>query len=390
LSQVRSLSPGSPATLNIARFVRRPTVAGLCSLLLGDEKGQEPSAVSTKHLMNGHAMSDDEFMHEEVKRFTEACLVPSVINMQVRAFWRYIVYTRTTSRVLLTGSTGFLGAFLLREFLLHTESQLFVLVRLSGEGGSGEAGPRNTKEREAALRARVLGNLEKYVMPEGHSDERLAFERLFDTRVHILEGDVSLMKLGLPNEEYQFLCMNIDVVVHAAAKVNLLLPYEGLQNANVRGTAHVIEFAQNGKIKALHYVSTDGVFPEAGDKPASGPSSWHFEEDAEDPPPPGELKSGYGQTKWVAEQLVKAASKAGLPAAVYRLGNLSGPLPGQGSGREGVWNTLDANLHFWAACIRVQAVPELSPGAAGQLRLEMTPVDFVARSSSQISAPSTS
>ena len=53
-----------------------------------------------------------------------------------------------------------------------------------------------------------------------------------------------------------------DVVIHAAAMVNLIYPYEALVAPNVRGTANVVQFAQEGKVKMLHYISTNGVFPE--------------------------------------------------------------------------------------------------------------------------------
>lgn len=45
------------------------------------------------------------------------------IDMQLRAFWRSIQYGNRwyTGRVLLTGATGFLGAFILRDLLINTK-----------------------------------------------------------------------------------------------------------------------------------------------------------------------------------------------------------------------------------------------------------------------------
>ena len=54
----------------------------------------------------------------------------------------------------------------------------------------------------------------------------------------------------------------IDYIVHAAAYVNLLYPYEALKGTNVTGTRNILLFARSGKIKPLHYVSTNSVFPD--------------------------------------------------------------------------------------------------------------------------------
>jgi len=53
------------------------------------------------------------------------------MDMQLRAFWRmFSIYNERRfekGRVLLTGATGFLGAFLLRELLTQTKVCLMVL-----------------------------------------------------------------------------------------------------------------------------------------------------------------------------------------------------------------------------------------------------------------------
>jgi thioester reductase-like protein len=43
--------------------------------------------------------------------------------------------------------------------------------------------------------------------------------------------------------------------------VNLVYPYEALRSANVVATRNIIDFCVAGKIKHLHYVSTDAVVP---------------------------------------------------------------------------------------------------------------------------------
>jgi thioester reductase-like protein len=60
--------------------------------------------------------------------------------------------------------------------------------------------------------------------------------------------------------------------------------------------------------------STDAVFPE-GLQDCS--------EDANMMTYADKLRSGYAQTKWVAEQLVLRAHDKGLPAAIYRYWSLT-------------------------------------------------------------------
>ena len=49
--------------------------------------------------------------------------VVASMDISLRAFWRSMRFTERwkTARVLLTGATGFLGAFILRDLLLNTE-----------------------------------------------------------------------------------------------------------------------------------------------------------------------------------------------------------------------------------------------------------------------------
>ena len=86
---------------------------------------------------------------------------------------------------------------------------------------------------------------------------------------------------------------------------------QALHGPNVLGTQNVIKFACNSKIKPLHYVSTDAVFPHGLDA---------CREDADMAQYADALEDGYSQSKWVAEQLVRKAMDRGLPAAIYRLG----------------------------------------------------------------------
>ena len=57
------------------------------------------------------------------------------------------------------------------------------------------------------------------------------------------------------------LLYEVDIIIHSAAQVNLIYPYAALRRTNVFGTVNMIKLAATAKIKPLHYLSTNAVFP---------------------------------------------------------------------------------------------------------------------------------
>ncbi|KAH3843031.1 hypothetical protein DPMN_116538, partial [Dreissena polymorpha] len=273
------------------------------------------------------------------------------IDMQLRAFWRIFAFYNERrfekGRVLLTGSTGFLGAFLLKELLRKTKMFVFCLCR-----ELPDADPA-TRLRRSLENVGILATEGQTGTPD-----QLNMEQLYKKRVKAMKGDVALINLGLPDEDYAYLCSDIDLVIHAAASVNLVYPYNALEGPNVNGTANVIKFACSGKVKPIHYISTDAVFPGGLTGCSEGDDALGHAD---------ELTDGYSQSKWVAEQLIRRAAQRGIPATIYRLGNMSGD-------REAAfWNPQDFTLLMLQACVKVSASPDVVWG------MEMTPVDFAAQ-----------
>ncbi len=83
----------------------------------------------------------------------------------------------------------------------------------------------------------------------------------FETRVSVIKADMSLEQLGVDEETYNMLLLEVDIIIHTAAQVNLVYPYAALRRANVFGTQNLIKLAESAKIKPLHYVSTNAVYP---------------------------------------------------------------------------------------------------------------------------------
>ena len=290
------------------------------------------------------------------------------ISMQIRAFWRHIDMEslNKTSRILLTGAAGFLGAFILHKLLTTSHAYVLLLVRPS------TGGPKDNMTPLEQCRERVWNNLLSYDLAVDDDKKKTGLlessqitRTTFDSRVNVLVGDTSLGGLGLDSDDHAYLAQHIDVVIHAAAQVNLMYPYSALAGANVHGTAEIVHFCTIGKVKPLHYISSNAVLP-------MGSKTEIFDEDADLSLMSNRLEGGYAQSKWVAEQLVYTAMKAGLPAVVYRCGNLAG------DSATAAWNRRDSNLQFMQACIHAGAAPVFERDNTTPLSFEMTPVDFVA------------
>ena len=242
--------------------------------------------------------------------------------------------------VLLTGATGFLGAFLLNDLLETTSAHIVCLVRFNDP----------TSDDQAAGVARLRRNL---------LDLGLWHDSIME-RIEILPGTLSRKRLGLSPEAFEELAARVQVIVHAGATVNLVYPYAALRGANVGGTREILRLACQGGA-TLQYVSTNGVLP---------PSQAGWPEDTmlEVEKVPTDLLDGYGQTKWVAEQLVVEAGRRGLPVRILRAGTISG------HSTTGAANTYDLINALIVESINLGYAPHVEGW-----RAEMTPVDFVSK-----------
>ncbi|PWN88855.1 acetyl-CoA synthetase-like protein [Acaromyces ingoldii] len=267
--------------------------------------------------------------------------------------------------VVLTGATGYLGAFLLRALHERSTATIVCLIRFA----------KVADDCRPAGIARIRANL---------VDLGLWHDGLLD-RLEVVPANLSAPLLGLSQAEFDDLGHRADVIVHGAATVNLVYPYAALRDTNVGGTREMLRLASVGGA-TFHHVSSNGALPgqaaapaataksngaaadaTAADATAAATTAWA--EDARisvDDAATG-LADGYGQTKWVAEQLVAEARARGMPATVYRLGTLSG------SSRTGAANAYDMLNALVVESLRMGCAPVIE-----SWRVEMTPVDHVA------------
>jgi amino acid adenylation domain-containing protein/thioester reductase-like protein len=240
-------------------------------------------------------------------------------------------FTADPEHVLLTGSTGFVGAFLLRELVSRTDATIHCLVRAADAATA------------AKRQQRVL---EEY----GLWTEDL------HRRLDVHPADLTQPLLGLSGAEFDRLARLSDAVYHVGAHVNAVLPYPELKAANVGGTHEALKLAARHRPSAFHHVSTIEVFGEPGsvldeNRPAGSAEA---------------LRGGYAQTKWVSEQLVLAAARRGLPALIYRLPRILGDR------QTGACQTRDLLWQVLRGCIQAGAFP-----ADVTATYDLAPVDYV-------------
>jgi thioester reductase-like protein len=237
--------------------------------------------------------------------------------------------------VLLTGATGFVGAFLCAELLASTRATVLCVVRAADETDALE---------------RLRGRLAGYGLAGGGSD-----------RLRVVVGDLARPLLGLSDDEFDRLATKVDAIYHCGAWVNFVRPYRALRATNVLGTQEILRLATRHRLKPVHHISTLAVL--AG---AMSDGSRTIREDDPLPPPIGH-DTAYSQSKWVAEGLIDIARRRGVPVSVYRAG---GVLP---DSRSGAANSEDYVTKVIQGCVQLGLAP------SREYALSVGTVDHLAR-----------
>jgi thioester reductase-like protein len=177
--------------------------------------------------------------------------------------------------------------------------------------------------------------------------------------VEVWAGDVERPELGLSPGEWRDLCGRVGLVVHGAARVHLLAPFEALRGSNVGGAEQVARVLEEGPAKVLVHISTLSVFA-ATEHPAR-----RIDEES-DPEEAVAVHGGYAQSKWLAEAWLRRRG----PHVVIRPGLLTGD---EETGRSAPSCQL---MHLLRGLAELGCVPR---GDHGALRVDVTPVDHAAR-----------
>ncbi|KAM0793799.1 hypothetical protein ACM66B_001215 [Microbotryomycetes sp. NB124-2] len=340
----KSLAVGAPLGL-VFDF---PTIRGLATELdklrdadLGLAKGGDENGASSGGA-NGAGTDDNEYSEDEarlVKQLRASYDKPRVSNDD------------EPKTVFLTGATGFLGAFILRDLIVF-RSKYVKKVICHVRAKSVEAGLARLKD-------------------SGEARSVWDDEWIKQGRVEVVVGDLEGDKLGLSQEDYDRVANEADIIVHNGALVHWIYPYAKLRAANVSATVATIELAATGRPKSLTFVSSTaaiekGHYIRLGDSIVSQGGKGVPESDSLDAAKVG-LKGGYGQTKWVSERLLMEAGRRGLAGSIVR------PSYVVGDTNTAVTNTDDFLWRLVKGCIQLGHIPDIHN------TINMVPVDHVAR-----------
>lgn len=245
----------------------------------------------------------------------------------------------------LTGATGFLGAYVLRD-LLSRPGKVTVLVR--------------AKDADAAL-----GRIQQTCQAYGIWDPS------WQSRITALVGNLESSNFGLAPDVWNQLADSIDVVIHNGALVHWVLPYSRLRAPNVESTMTALSLCAVGKAKNFGLVSSTSVldsdyYVKLSAKSLAEGGTGVLEADDMEGSRKG-LGTGYGQSKWASEYLTRQAGLKGLNACVIRPGYVTG------DPETGTTITDDFLVRLLKGCIQLGSRPDI------ENTINMVPVTHVAR-----------
>lgn len=191
--------------------------------------------------------------------------------------------------IMLTGATGYIGAYITERLLALTKSEIYLAVR----GDEPEK--------------RIKDNLSFY-FGDG-------FIEKYSDRMHYIACEITAPCFEMEKSAYKNLADNIDLVINCAGKVQHFGKYEDFNESNVESVKNLISFCREGKQKRLSHLSTTRVSEELSSEGGIVFSEYTVADTHLS-------KEFYVQTKNEAENTIFKAVKNGLNADIYRIGTV--------------------------------------------------------------------
>ncbi|KAK3656436.1 hypothetical protein LTR22_009709 [Elasticomyces elasticus] len=204
--------------------------------------------------------------------------------------------------VILTGSTGSLGNYILQELVASTQvKRVYCLNR------SSDAQDRQCLSFDA---------------------RRAPIDFM---KVRFLQSDFGKERFGLSERTYTKLLQSVDLLIHNAWAVDFNKTLESFESVHIAGVRRCVDFSIQSQHRA-HIIFVSSIASVANWSAKHSDELEVPEKMLEDHSLPS--SSGYGESKHVAGLILgKAAERSGVSSTIIRAGQLSGPSDGSS-----VWN----------------------------------------------------
>lgn len=234
--------------------------------------------------------------------------------------------TPKTETVVLTGVTGGLGAHLLSQLVRDpTVSKVWALVRASSEHAALERTLQSLSSRGISLSVEEI------------------------RKIIAVPSDLSKPDFGLGASKIVQLRSSLTLVIHSAWAVNFNISVESFEDQHIKAVPNFINLCQStthGSAARFYFcssVSSTGGTPRPGTVPETPVRDIAHVQG-----------TGYAQSKYVTEQIVRNAMKdAGANARVLRIGQLVG------DSKVGEWNTTEGIPLMIQTAVTLGALPQL-------------------------------
>ncbi|KAI1206023.1 acetyl-CoA synthetase-like protein [Annulohypoxylon truncatum] len=238
--------------------------------------------------------------------------------------------------VLLTGSTGMLGSYMLDFMVKNPSVKKIVCLNRSEDGGA-------KRQAQAA------------------KDRGLSAD--FASKTEFFHVDMSRPDFGLPQDTYDRLLAEADRVIHNAWPVNFNMPVESFE-PHIRSVRNIADFATNSaKRVAVVFISSIGTIERWDSKSGEVPEARLEDLKVAD--------GGYGRSKMIGSLVLEDVAKAGdFPAAMIRVGQIAGP-----EAEAGQWNKHEWFPSIIASSLYLGALPN---DLGIMDRVDWTPAESIA------------
>ncbi|KKZ67205.1 hypothetical protein EMCG_07103 [[Emmonsia] crescens] len=243
--------------------------------------------------------------------------------------------------VILTGSTGSLGSYLLHELLLDPAvAKVYCLNR------SEDAAARQT---------------------QSFQDKGFSSLNAFASRVEFFHAKFGDERLGLASDIYDQLLQSVDTIIHNAWKVNFNHQVEAFEYPHIEGVRRLVDLSIASTQRAhIHFISSISTVEGWNTTKRGTLIPEEIFEDVD-----VVMRTGYGESKHVGERICAfASSYCGIPTTIHRVGQIGGPTT-----EKGMWNKQE----WFPSLVATSKTVKQLPSSLGAITVDWIPVDTIAR-----------